>query len=481
MQPPRSSLWVLVCASLALLGAGRAAPARNAILFIGDGMGVPVLTAARIHGPGAAGRLEMELENAALVRTASLDRMVTDSAAGAVALLAGERVRSGTIGMSPGTRRTCSRVKRPDESPNPHFPCGPDARPIPSLADLALGAGMAVGVVTTTTVTHATPAAVYAHVDDREMEEEIAAQLVARSDLAFVAGGGRDFFAPFEMRGEAPAGRADGRDLLAELRAKGYAVAGTGEELRRAVGEGRERIAGLLAPGHLPFEIERRAKSPEEPSLAELTELAIRHLSRHPGGYFLVVEGGRIDHALHVNRAALALADTLALDQAVAAAKKLTSAADTLLVVTADHGHPLVIAGYPLVDDPILGLARAFDGIEAADEDKDGLPDYERALDGKAMTVLQFANGPGHGDSAAAEPHAAPREDPAKLAGGTSDPRYQQESAVPLQYSAHEGSDVMAAARGPGAERVRGFLDNTEIFAVLRDALGLGRPPAGAP
>lgn len=470
---------LVILAAFGMLAADRGGPARNAILFVGDGMGVPVLTAARIHAHGPRGRLALELPHTALVRTHSLDRMVSDSAATATALLSGVKVASGVIGMSESTRRSCSRVTRENDTPNPVYPCAADARAVHSLADLAIAAGMAVGLVTTTRVTHATPAALYAHIDDRDFEEDIASQLVERADLAFVAGGGRDKFDPFRVPevGES-AGRADGRDLWEELREAGYAVASSGAELREAVTAESERVVALLAPGHLPFELERRAAGEDLPALEELVRLAIRMLSRHPGGYLLLVEGGRIDHALHANLGQLALVDTLAFDDAVAAGLRNTSEENTLIVVTADHGHPLVIAGYALVDDPILGLARRVSGIERRDQDRDGKPDHARGSDGKGLTILQFGNGPGHGNASAEKPHAVPREDPLALGDGLNAPRYMQESAVPLKFSTHEGSDVVASARGPGAERVRGFVDNTEIYGVVRDALGLEEPKA---
>jgi alkaline phosphatase len=384
----------------------RTGPARNAVVVVGDGMGIPVVTAARIHAWGPGGRLAMELPNVALVRTFSLDRMVADSAATATALFSGLRVRSGTIGMTPPTRRACSLAERSDGSPNPNHPCGENAIPMRSLADLAIRAGMAVGVVTTSRVTHATAAAFYAHVDERGDEPQIARQLVDIGDLSFVAGGGRRFFV----------GRDDDRDLLTELTERGYTVVLTGGALRRVVSERAERIVALLDDDHLPFEAERAASlSGKVPDIAELTDLAIRHLSRHPGGYLLLVEGGRIDHALHGNVARVALEETLALDASVAGAR----------------AH------------------------------------FARALDGKGMTTLLFANGPGHGDDGAA------REDPIELGEGVEGPRYRQESGVPLRYSTHEGSDVMASAVGPGSESVRGFLDQTDLFRIVRAALGL--------
>ena len=468
-----------------LLTAGRTGPARNAILFVGDGMGVPVVTAARMHARGPAGRLAMELPQVALVRTYSRDRLVPDSAATATGILSGQKVRSGTLGMSPETYRACSSPARVDGSPNPVHPCSEDARPIPSLLELASAKGMVVGVVTTTRITHATPAALYAHVDERNREEEIAVQLLD-AGLSFVAGGGRRFFLPRAggplaqlprllpgQRAAPPAAsRTDGRDLLAETAARGVAVVRTGPALREAVSRGDGPILALLADDHLPFELERASGGGDAPSLAELTGLAIRSLRSHPGGYLLLVEGGRIDHALHVNRARLALEETMALDDAVARARELAGDG-TLLLVTADHGHPLVISGYPLVDDPVIGLARRFEGEETLDEDGNGKPDFARGLDGKGMTVLVFGNGPGHGDPTAPVPGTAPREDPIALGDAILEPAYAQESAIPLLFSTHEGSDVFAAAEGPGSEEVRGFLENTEIFGIVRRALGL--------
>ncbi|MEE8557175.1 MAG: alkaline phosphatase [Myxococcota bacterium] len=479
--------WVPLVLSLVslLLTAGRTGPARNAILFVGDGMGVPVVTAARMHARGPSGRLAMELPHVALVRTYSRDRLVSDSASTATAVLSGQKVRVGTLGMSPETYRACSSPTRLDGSPNPVHPCSEGSGPIPSLLELASAKGMVVGVVTTTRITHATPAALYAHSDERDSEEEIAVQLLG-AGLSFVAGGGRRFFLsraggllsrlkerlPGQRAAALAASRTDGRDLLAESAADGVTVVGTGPALREAVSRGDRPILALLADDHLPFELQRRAGGEKVPSLAELTELAIRSLRSHPGGYLLLVEGGRIDHALHVNLARLALEETMALDDAVARARELAGDG-TLLLVTADHGHPLVISGYPLIDDPVIGLARRFEGEDRVDEDGDGKPDFARGLDGKGMTVLAFGNGPGHGDPTAPKPATAPREDPIALGDGILELAYAQESAVPLLFSTHEGSDVFAAAEGPGSDAVRGFLENTEIFEIIRRALGL--------
>lgn len=418
--------------------------ARNVILFIGDGMGISTYTATRIWKVGATGKLAIDsLPHTALCSTYSWDYLVTDSAPSATSLLSGVKARNDVVGEAADALPGDPKV---DGS-------GHEGTAAKTIAELAAEHGIAVGVVTTTTVTHATPAACYAHICQRDRESEIAAQLVTprfgNPPPAIVLGGGRAHFLPTDTTDPEYAdhrgARTDGRDLTAELRQRGYRYVWNESGFAALDPTADSHVLGLFEPSHMLFEKERAANG-GEPSLAEMTELAIRTLSRDPHGYFLMVEGGRIDQALHLNNAENALREAAMFDDAVAKALALTSADDTLIIVTADHSHPLTLNGYP-------PLGRNADGSENVAATRESLlGNGGKDLDGKPYPVLIFATGPG-----AIEPMPATADRPA---------------LVPLVGSTHAGEDVFVAARGPGSERVTGFLTNTQVYDVMRAAYG---------
>lgn len=440
--------------------------ARNVIVFIGDGMGVSTLTAARIFTGQAMGRDGESFETAmdglghtALVKTYSHDAQVSDSAPTATAIMAGIKTRASVIGIGPE-----AQIDNCESGKNHH---------VPSLIALAQQQGLATGVVTTTGITHATPAAGYAHSVQRDWESDadmpeaakkqgcldIARQLVegqTGSRLDVVLGGGRAKFLPKtapdpEHSGKTGA-RADKRDLVAlwKRRNPNGVFAWNREQFAAFDPARHTRLLGLFEPGHMNFEADRANDPAGEPSLAEMTETAIRALSRNDNGFVLLVEGGRIDHAHHAGNAYRALVDARALDEAVAAALRLTSLEDTLIVTTADHSHTLTINGYPVRGNPILASVATTKGEPL------------RAKDGKAYTTLSYANGPG-----AAHDHA--RSDPA--AANTMDLNYRQQALVPLSSETHAGEDVVVRASGPGAQWLRGTIEQHTIFYVMREAL----------
>ncbi|NJN52541.1 MAG: alkaline phosphatase [Gammaproteobacteria bacterium] len=225
------------------------------------------------------------------------------------------------------------------------------------------------------------------------------------------------------------------------------------------------RLFGLFALDHLQFEHDRSADA--EPSLAMMTASAIRMLAQDPDGYFLMIEGGRIDHAHHLGNASRALEDTVAMAEAVAAAAALTDARETLILVTADHSHTLTISGYPKRGNPILGLTGDTDAA------------------GRAFTTLGYANGPGAtgaSDSQPAGPKTFPHQpksyspDPTARPDlseiDTADPNYLQEALVPGDMETHGGEDVAVYARGPGSPAVHGVIEQNEIYHIMRAALG---------
>lgn len=440
---------------------------RNVILFIGDGMGVSTVTAARILAgqrsgqPGEENSLSFEtFPNVALIKTYNTNAQVPDSAGTMTAIVTGEKTRIGVLSVAADvTRGDCETAL---------------ARPLATLLELAEDRGLATGVVTTTRLTHATPAATYAHVPHRDWESDaelpltateqgcrdIARQLVEfdRGDGIEVAmGGGRTRFLPSTaVDPEYPAERGmrgDGRDLAAEWVAAGAErhYVWNRRQLEALAGDPRARVLGLFEPSHMQFEADRDPAM--EPSLAEMTRFAIERLQQAPNGFFLTVEGGRIDHAHHGTNAYRALTDTIAMADAVAVAAELTDAEDTLILVTADHSHTLTLSGYPRRGNPILGKVET------------PLGDLARDAQGRPYTTLGYANGPGHRPTIA---------DLTEV--DTTEPNYQQVATLPMESETHSGEDVAAYARGPEAERIRGVMEQNLLFQVMHDALRLGAP-----
>ncbi len=281
-------------AAQAVLAVAEAARPRNVVLVIGDGYGLSQITAARVARGGP-----LALERFAVVglqQTWSANALVTDSAASATAMAAGVKTDNGVIGMAP------------------------DGRAVPSVLHRAEAAGWATGVVATSRITHATPAAFVAHQPDRHEEEAIAADFLD-VELEVMIGGGADRFSA----------REDGRDLLAELQSAGVAVVRSAEAAAAVPVE--QRLAWFIAEGK-----PERARERPPHQLGDAAELAIARLQADPEGFLLVLEGSQIDWGGHYNHTPWMLTEALELDEAIGRVLDATAAAgDTLVVVTADH------------------------------------------------------------------------------------------------------------------------------------------------
>ncbi len=417
-----------------------AAKAKNVILFIGDGMSLATVSAARIFEGQALGLAGEEhflsfehFEYTAFSKTWNADSQVPDSAGTATAMLSGVKTNIGVLGVDASVERgDCEGL--------------PEAV-VATLLELAEDRGLKTGVVSTAELTHATPASAYAHTSERgwdsqaECGKDIASQLLdfAYGDGIEVAlGGGRKAFVD----------RPDGRDLVAEwsLKHPQGTYVSNAEELAKAQSL---PILGLFNDSHMNFEADRAHSS--EPSLAEMTEHALNHLGGDEG-FFLLVEAGRIDHAHHFGNAYRALVDTRAFAEAISVATRVTDSSETLILVTADHGHTMTIGGYPERGNPILGLVREA-GEDDLARDRNGLP----------YTTLTYANGPGY------------RSNLERIEEGDAmSPEFQQPAAVNLFVETHSGEDVPVYATGPGAERVRGVMEQNELFHVMRMALFAG-------
>ncbi len=462
--------------------------ARNVILFVGDGMGVATVTAARIlegqrrKVDGEGNRLAFEhFPYLALSVTASANQQTSDSAPTATAMVTGIKSNDGAISVDQSIDRDELDAKVVN------------AKSVKTLLEQAEDSGKSTGVVTTARLTHATPAVNYAHIGNRDWEnnavlpagasvKDIAAQLLEFSHgdgLEVAMGGGRsNFLTNATADPEYPTRkgtRTDGRDLTQEWLRKANAAYVWNKAGFDAIDVKKaEHVLGLFERSHMKYEADRKNDAAGEPSLAEMTAKAISILRKNKKGFYLMVEAGRIDHAHHAGNAYRALNDTIALSEAVTMAKKMTDERDTLIVVTADHSHVFTLAGYPSRGNPILGKA-AIDGEEL--KDALGLP----------YTTLGYHNGPGFtGDGTRKVFDAAtetavpavyvgtqPRPDLSTI--DTRNPDYLQEAAVPMSSETHGGEEVSIYASGPKAHLFHGTLEQNVIYHVMAAAFGFNR------
>lgn len=363
--------------------------AENLILFIGDGTGLAQMAAARLAAVGPEGRLAVDqLEQIGLVTTHSASGLTTDSAAGATAFATGHKTYNGGLAVDS------------------------TGHPLKTVLEYARDAGLGTGLVTTTSITHATPAAFAAHQAKRSAEAEIAAQLLVTRPHVML-GGGRAFWIPQKEEGSK---RQDDLDLLEEARRLGYQVVETPLQLRQLAPGRPQYVLGLFAAGHLTYAYDLTDDS--EPSLAEMTGFAIEVLKQFEKGFFLMVEGGRVDHACHAHDATRAIWEALALDQAIARGLEFARQdRRTLILFVADHET----GGMSVANEYYEGFPQI--------PQRQGLPD--RSVDLAQALRLGWTTG------------------------------------------GHTGLPVIAAATGPGAEQVKGLLDNTALFAIAMKALKL--------
>ena len=456
-----------------------AGAAKNVILFVGDGMGVSTLTAARILEGQLAGEMgedhQLSFEtfpHVGLVKTYSSNQQTSDSAPTMTAMVTGVKTKDGLLSVTDtAVRSNCASDQ------------GQELVTSLMLAEMA---GMSTGIISTARLTHATPAATYAHSVNRDWEadanmpaqaltdgcKDIAAQLIDFSygdGLEVALGGGRSYFTPnttVDPEYGSNGRRLDGRDLTTEWTTKysNSAYIWNRDQFLDVDTSTTDHLLGLFEPSHLQYEADRADDTAGEPSLAEMTSRSLDILKRNDNGYFLMVEAGRIDHAHHGGNAARALHDTLALSDAVRVAME-KEGPDTLILVTADHSHVFTIAGYPTRGNPILGLVRGnkADGKPAAgyDTDANGMP----------YTTLGYANGPGFGFGS--DPMNQDDQRPDLNLYDVTNVDFRQEATVPMGSETHAGEDVAVFAKGPGASLVSGSIEQHALFHVMDRAANL--------
>ncbi|XP_056132439.1 intestinal-type alkaline phosphatase [Lampris incognitus] len=426
--------------------------AKNLILFLGDGMGMPTVTAARIMKgqlkgiSGEEGSLAMDtFPNTALSKTYNVDQQMPDSAGTATAYHCGVKANYGTLGVTASTKRNnCPAVF---------------GNEVTSVLHRAKQAGKSVGIVTTTRVQHASPGASYAHSADRQWYadsdltteaiaggcRDIAYQLVHNTEINVILGGGRQYMFPRTTADpeypDIKGSRNDGVDLTKEwLKNKRNAkYVWNKAEFDAVDPTNTDFLMGLFEPKDCRYELERDKSL--DPSLTEMMEKAIKILQKNPNGYFLFVEGGRIDHGHHGNRAKMALYEAVEFDKAIERAAELTKEEDTLSVVTADHSHVFAFGGYSQRGNPVLGVSSGL------------------AKDKKHFTTAVYGNGPGY------KIVNGTRPDMNTAISSAND--YRQQTPVPLSSETHGSEDVAIFAKGPMSYLFHGVQEQSYIAHVM--------------
>jgi alkaline phosphatase len=471
---------------------------KNVILFVGDGMGVSTVTAARILEGQLKGLLGEEnnlsfdlFPYTGMAKTYSTDAQVPDSASTMTAMMSGVKTDTGVIGVDEDVvRGDCTTVA---------------GNELVTALELAEIAGKSTGVISTAGITHATPAATYAKSAERNWQDisdmpakaivagcvDIAIQLIEFEKnmkkryptaknidgIDVVMGGGRRHFLPkkstsnsSDTSSSGQGHRTDGRDLIAEWQthySQGIYVFDRAGFDKIDVNSTR-RVFGLFNESHMRYEADRHNAIAGEPSLTEMTAKAIDILDNNKKGYFLMVESGRIDHAHHTGSAYNALTETIEFSNAIKAAVESVDMNETLIIVTADHSHVFTIAGYAKRGNPILGK------VVSVGSDVPAL-----AADNLPYTTLGYTNGRGFRDlgeetnanKTYALPVAAGRVDLKNI--NTESPGFHQEVLIPRGVTTHAGEDVTIYGKGPGASLLGGTNEQNVIFHVMNRAAAL--------
>ena len=475
--------------------------AKNIIIFIGDGMSLPTLTAARIFKAQHNGRMEGKKVNGeessltfqtfphlGLSKTYCIDRQTPDSASTASAIFSGVKTKYKTLGYDDSIiyKNASSQLT---------------ARKVETILKWAQDAKKDTGIVTTATISHATPAALYAHTANRNWEcdkklplnspkgvEDITYQLVANDPgrrAKVVMGGGIKSWiskeeheknwkqAPYDDHDHTKdkafrCERMDGENLIERFMRKNETVLGF-QSLNGKMVKNRDELLnidiaetdyllGLFSDGHMQYEDIRSSKQ-TQPSLPEMTRAAINILKKNKeNGFFLMVEQSNIDHAHHKTRASASLLETMVLDDAVEMALSLVSTDDTLVIVTSDHSHTMTMGGYQTRGSDIRGLVDT-------DTGRDKLP----------YTILSYAQGPAfdthlfvNSDNSISRKNLTGKEDTIKSFN------YQNPASVPRKKETHGGDDVGIFAIGPFAHLFHSVHEQSYIGHVMAYSACLG-------
>jgi len=459
--------------------------AKNVILFIGDGFSIGHRTAMRILSKGIEGgkytsKLAIdEMPNMALLTTQGTDSIITDSANAAHAYTTGHKSCVNALGVY------CSRAANSLDHPK-----------VETITSLAKRHGMAVGAVTNSEIEDATPAAMVAHTRRRSDYNDIV-DMFYQSKIDVMMGGGSPNFLPKSTPGSK---RKDDVDYIERFKQADYRLATTKTEMLAAANDPKTtKLLGLYNTGNVDGALDLKflkkgsvAQFPDQPDVPESMNAALKVLSRNKNGFVLMVESARIDKYSHSLDAERAIYDAIMLDNAVKQAKQWAKAHgdNTLILVTADHSHAVSVVG--TVDDNKPGPdmrnkigtynEAGFPNYPAPDADG-----YPNKVDVSRRLRVLFGSYPDHYDTFA--PHLEGEFVPAiRNAAGVmvANDAYKDAPGAELRVGnlpnigsgaanngVHTGDDVVLTAMGPGAQKVHGQMENTDLFRVMAEALAL--------
>ncbi|KAG9429352.1 alkaline phosphatase [Apis mellifera carnica] len=443
--------------------------AKNVIVFVGDGMSPDTITASRIYRAGENSRLAWEnFPHIGILKTYNTNKQVPDSASTATALFGGVKTNFDLVGLDANVElNNCSKSLKTDYH-------------VDSIISWAQTTGKDTGFVTTTRVTHATPAPLYAHSANRRWEceskmpktaekcKDIARQLVEDlpgRNIKVIMGGGRQMLktnatgTEYDPIDEWAGHRQDGKDLIEEWkrdkssRGLAFSVVQNNEELSRVNIDKIDYLLGIFANGHISMDWNRKKGPKGQPSLEDMTVTALKILQKSKYGYLLVVEGGLIDFAHHRGHAAQALLETVRFSDAINATLKMINTQDTLVIVTSDHTHSMSFNGYSDRGSHILGIAQ------------------KSKIDGIPYTTLSYSTGGPNNMAYTVNNSNSVRIDPSKE--NTTEFTYSQQATIISDEAYHGGGDVAVYAIGPYAHLFHSVHEQSYVALVIAHAMKL--------
>ncbi|OJF75837.1 MAG: hypothetical protein BKP49_10270 [Treponema sp. CETP13] len=453
--------------------------AKNIILLIGDGMSAAQIETADAYLGAQNGKMLDQLcfesfPHQGLTTTYANDRFITDSAAAGTAIATGHKTYCGAISVNE------------------------EHKSLKTILEYAQDKGKATGIITTTRVTHATPAVFLSHNKDRDAENDIAVE-ESTSNVDFLAGGGYRNFIGQNNAYNLNSKRTDNQDLIENMKKAGYTAFISEEQtvaFNNYVPKKGEKIVGLFGSSHLDYAIDKT----NQPTLAQMTSKGLELLSKDSDGFFMMVEGGRIDHACHANDATSAIMDTLAFNDAVQVAIDFynKNPEDTLIIVTGDHetgGLTLGFAGtyYESAFDKLHNQSISYENYQYGkfQEYKDSHDATNATLNDLRGDISKYFGLDNlTADEETALSDALIRSISGKVIKGSSEADYllyggyepfimqvthivNNRAGVAWTSYSHTAVPVATFAIGPDSNQINGMFDNTKVFDFMANAFNV--------